>query len=324
MSHSVILNPVSDGQWYALTPVPASPATHYDKVITSGDGKYCYWSESYEGNDLYYVDAPPSGTVEKVIVYAAMGVAATLLQRQLYVVTYNIGYGSGWTIVGAGTTSYEWALNPHTGEAWTREELLAANTFQAGVGIKTTGVPSGAWCDKLWVEVVMSAATYPSDELTRVTGIRHIYRPGIFRMLLSLGDVSNTIEVAEHKVRKELEIPEQQTPEAKPTPPEEPKCVEGSTKGKGFNKYTCMGGRWWNTPEAEEPWPTSARVTAPEPTKPPTPSYWGGGFEEYMERKKEPVEPSGLPEIRPTSFFETLIGRARFTIEKFWEGLTGG
>ena len=64
--------------------------------------------------------------------------------------------------------------------------------------------------------------TSTANALPRVTGIRHIYKPGVFRMVLNLGDVSNTIEIAEHKVRKELEAPEQQTPDIKP-PAEEPK-----------------------------------------------------------------------------------------------------
>jgi hypothetical protein len=51
----------------------------------------------------------------------------------------------------------------------------------------------------------------------RVTGIRHIYKPGTYRMQVMIGDVSNTIEIAEHMVRKELEQPEQQTPKALPT-----------------------------------------------------------------------------------------------------------
>ena len=66
--------------------------------------------------------------------------------------------------------------------------------------------------------------SYPSDAITRVTGIRHIYRPGFFRIQLMLGDVSNTIEIAEARVRKELEIPEDKTPEPPkvPIPPYEP------------------------------------------------------------------------------------------------------
>jgi len=135
-------------------------------------------------------------------------------------------------------------------------------------------------------------ATYPTNALTRVTGIRHIYRPGLFRMILSLGDVSNTIEIAEHTVRKELEIPEQRTPG-----PVVSGCEEGATSGQGANKYTCRGGIWTHTPEPSyqapttleelqerrwtfepsEPFPASARVTAPRPQPPEIstePSLW--------------------------------------------------
>jgi len=86
-----------------------------------------------------------------------------------------------------------------------------------------------------WGIVCLVDVMLPSDDLARVTGIRHLYRPGLFRMQLMLGDVNNTIEIAEHTVRRELEIPEQpgaETPIGPPVPspppgeflpPEEPK-----------------------------------------------------------------------------------------------------
>ncbi len=77
---------------------------------------------------------------------------------------------------------------------------------------------------------IANAAPLPSDDFARVTGIRHIYKPGFFRMILSLGDVSNTIEIAERKVRKELEIPEQQTPA--PPPPAPPEWPEPTAPPK--------------------------------------------------------------------------------------------
>jgi hypothetical protein len=49
-----------------------------------------------------------------------------------------------------------------------------------------------------------SGITYPESPLTRVTGIRHYYRPGLLRMVLSLGDVGRDIEIAESTVREEL------------------------------------------------------------------------------------------------------------------------
>lgn len=65
------------------------------------------------------------------------------------------------------------------------------------------------------------ASIVPVEAIIRVGAIRHIYRPGLFRMVLSLGDVSGTIETAVHTVRRELAIPEQPEPKL-PTPPREP------------------------------------------------------------------------------------------------------
>jgi len=48
--------------------------------------------------------------------------------------------------------------------------------------------------------------TYPGD-ITRVTAIRHIYRPGLFRMEVTLGDVQNAIDMIDTKVRKEVGAP---------------------------------------------------------------------------------------------------------------------
>lgn len=89
----------------------------------------------------------------------------------------------------------------------------------------------------------------PEGDLTRVTGIRHVYRPGFSRMLVSLGDVSNTIEIAEAKAREELEIPERQTPKE----PKPPKAVEPTAMKMA--------------PPVEPPeiLGASAKVTAPEP-----------------------------------------------------------
>lgn len=126
--------------------------------------------------------------------------------------------------------------------------------------------------------VVTYKASLPSDDLTRVAGIRHIYRPGFFRMQLTLGDVSNTIEIAEAKVRKELEIPEQQTPYI-PTPRDwEPQPR-------------------WEPPKPAEPTivppapipTTSARVTPSQSgLPPPIPMENVFGTGEYQQRFPEP------------------------------------
>ncbi len=52
---------------------------------------------------------------------------------------------------------------------------------------------------------------FPEDSTgqVRVTTIRHIYRPGMFRMQAGLGDVSASLGIAEHVARAELTRPEQ-------------------------------------------------------------------------------------------------------------------
>ena len=49
-------------------------------------------------------------------------------------------------------------------------------------------------------------AQYPSDSLTRVTGIRHIYRPGSYRLEANLGEVSTTVEVVRYTFAREAEF----------------------------------------------------------------------------------------------------------------------
>ncbi len=45
----------------------------------------------------------------------------------------------------------------------------------------------------------------PSDPVARVSSIRHIFRPGFFRMQVGLGDLGLDIDVAETSVRRELD-----------------------------------------------------------------------------------------------------------------------
>ncbi len=70
---------------------------------------------------------------------------------------------------------------------------------------------------------------FPSDAVARVSSIRHIFRPGFFRMQVGLGDLGLDIDIAETAVRAELDTakkieeapPEEVAREPYPfTPPE--------------------------------------------------------------------------------------------------------
>jgi len=52
---------------------------------------------------------------------------------------------------------------------------------------------------------ISAPAIYPSDAIARVSSIRHIYRPGMYRMQVGLGDLGLDIDIAEAAIRRELE-----------------------------------------------------------------------------------------------------------------------
>jgi len=60
------------------------------------------------------------------------------------------------------------------------------------------GSPSGQWNFEVYG---IYAIKYPSNDFTRVSGIRHIYRPGSYRLEATLGEVSTSIELPQRDVR---------------------------------------------------------------------------------------------------------------------------
>lgn len=55
------------------------------------------------------------------------------------------------------------------------------------------------------VEFTAGESTFPVDAMSRVSSIRHIFRPGFFRMQVGLGDLGFDVDVAEATVRKALD-----------------------------------------------------------------------------------------------------------------------
>jgi len=151
--------------------------------------------------------------------------------------------------------------------------------------------------------IVTYSMQYPSDTLARVSSIRHICRPGFYRMQVGLGDIGFDIDVAEATVRKALDTAKE-TEEAPPEP----------------------------SPAK----PPEAAPTPPAPEPPTPPSYWGAGpvseipgIEEYRERKRReeaaaPEQPSLWSRITPwrEEAGETFGGEVmeRFESMKKWFG----
>ena len=55
----------------------------------------------------------------------------------------------------------------------------------------------------------LGAAVYPTVSTSRVSSVRHIFRPGFFRMQVALGELGFDVDVAEATVRKTLDTAEE-------------------------------------------------------------------------------------------------------------------
>lgn len=159
-----LMTPTGDGDYRQLSPYPSTPTTHYDKVIEASDSKKCSnslggyggsgdWGYNGRLADTYFfTNLVGTGTIASITVHATVGVASALMSRNFIVRVSGVNYFSGYSSVGGGDISYTWNTNPATGQPWTKAELQNG-TFQAGIIISDTGVPSGCWLDKIWIEV---------------------------------------------------------------------------------------------------------------------------------------------------------------------------
>lgn len=77
--------------------------------------------------------------------------------------------------------------------------------YDGGIGFYSPRYSVGSRAPYLYFEYCRDV--YPTANLTRVTAIRHIYRPGLFRMEVTLGDVQNAVDMIDTKVRTEVGAP---------------------------------------------------------------------------------------------------------------------
>lgn len=112
--------------------------------------------------------------------------------------------------------------NPITGKPWSVDDLA---DLQVGVSLNMLGSFGYVIIYHLYIELENYAlVSYPSDSMARVSSIRHIYRPGFYRMQLGLGDIGLDIDVAEATVREALdtaEDTEEAARKAAPSPEEQ-------------------------------------------------------------------------------------------------------
>ncbi len=109
---------------------------------------------------------------------------------------------------------FEWGLTTDYGETTSTESKETGETFSQAISglvggtayhfraFATNATGTGYGADKV---LVAGESTFPTDTVARVSSIRHIFRPGLFRMQAGLGDLGFDVDVAETTVRRELD-----------------------------------------------------------------------------------------------------------------------
>lgn len=176
-----------------------------------------------------------------------------------------------------------------TGRGWlTPGQSVVKLALRGGTDISSSAAPGSHQSTIRWhstqkgtgyepILLLTVTARYPSDSLTRVTGIRHLYRPGSYRLEANLGEVSTTIDVVKSKVilppafnyeqQRIIEKFEEAERAAKAT--EAARTVEVPAK---------TAPELIRAVEDEGLFPASAKVTMPQPPPPEIkaePSLWG-------------------------------------------------
>jgi len=295
MPDNETLHPNGDGVYTGLKMSPDSPATHYDKVLTSGDSKYVYNDVAHDYKDTYTFAKPTvrDYAISQLDVHMRKAASNYSVWYKIIFRTNDTEYtGPQTTFVASGFEwkSVEFPTNPVTGDAWTLDEL---DVLEAGLHIYDSGMPSGGYIDVFELVVHWGAVSprLPSWDLSRVTGIRHIYRPGSYRLEATLGDVSTSIELPQRDIRIPSVVP---TKEIKPEKPEKvaPLKVPEKTVPELLEALREEG--------------ASADITAPEllPTRP-------GILEQFKPISREDLEKLGI-----------ITGREAPSEPSLWQRLT--
>ena len=169
------LTPWSDGDLSQLTITPAAPATHFDKVQAMGDARLVSNGTAFIREDLWHFTTLTRNDVgPRKIIIAQYCFGNNFTVR--YWETIKIG-GVDYVVAGpilfpyytGPTYMYTILYNsPASGLSWTLPELA---TFQAGVRIEDTGIPSGGYVDHYFIRVTWVDAAVQTMAVTGYTGV---------------------------------------------------------------------------------------------------------------------------------------------------------
>lgn len=184
----------------------------------------------YDDGYIYTYETPATPTVTTQAVTAISGAIATGNGNITSLGAPNpTAHGVCWNTTGAPTTADN---VKDVGAASATGAFTAAMTsLTAGTKYHVRAYAYNGYATSYGNEVVFWAdkgTVFPSDAVARVSSIRHIYQPGLFRMQVGEGDLGFDIDVAEASVRGALDTAkevEEAPPEPVVTAPPAPRAA---------------------------------------------------------------------------------------------------
>lgn len=181
-----LLVPIAAG-YYSQQKQYGYTGSHHLGVLSQGDGKgngddFGNWLK-----DTYILTSPSiTGTIEKITCIMILGSGAGYFGEGHYQLRLN---GVDYNNLSL-PTIVDIPVNPATGLSWTKPALTYPY-FQAGTIFRHTTV-NYSYVDYFAVLVTYSSTTFSKN--SRVTRIRHSYRPGYYRMELGFGEVTDEVK----------------------------------------------------------------------------------------------------------------------------------
>ncbi len=179
-----------------------------DEVTSDSDTTYIFAANSgssYRLADFSSTNPTVSaGTINSVTVHAILKSVSGLENARIWCGTIA-GTATG-LLVGSYSGGYvektkEFTTDPNTGAAWT---WAAINDLLMGVSLKAFGGSNENRCTQVWAVISIAGEIFPGDAVARVSSIRHIFRPGFFRMQAALGDLGLDVDIAEANLRNTI------------------------------------------------------------------------------------------------------------------------